>query len=719
MATSVGKAIRYDKQHSGCGERKRRNGNNSGFVLASGNIDILPYLQPSLVISLTKNNDYQLFINPHNIKKRMPIVKAKIDPRKLQFKKCDEIGRLSKQIISTNGLKKKGTRKLDVKCVNRRKCQVIYDKHVQEASRAFDIAYKINRINNTPHITLRSDTVFINKESLPKDFNIGIFIGPSGSGKTTSVMTMYGVPINKQVKWDKDRPVFSHFGNSKNYGDCLERFKAVGLAEKLGLSKFSDLSKGEQERAVIARCLGDGIIVDEFTSFCDRKTAKIVAKGVSEYIYKHGIKNVILIGCHYDIVGEDRLHPTFMVDMKSKTIVQFKPYSNKNKSNQSSNSDDQYSWSSNDNSNSNSNSNYNKNKSKDSGDNSNDGEGKESDDGVSLIDPNIDLEDLFVIPKIIIEMKRAHYKDWHPLFSVHHYKNKTISASARCFTGWASFHLDRKTKIENIKISKECQHLAVFTGILNQVGKKLADKSLDFQKREHRTVVLPDFQGLGMASRFCDGIGELLSIEGLRLQSKTAHPRYGKYRDRSLLWRPTGANHKKGQVNAWFSEDDDDPKENKSNSNSNSNSNNSSKHGSESPLPAKNTLDKLFYSHVYVMRNERNKKQWNIVKSRLIIKGMRYPYQYITHSTSDDNDEDDEDEDDDDNENANDNGNSNEKENANVNNDDDNDDDINIDNDNNENGVEEGEEGEEEEDDDLMMEAKKQNTRNNTLTQFW
>ena len=62
--------------------------------------------------------------------------------------------------------------------------------------------------------------------------------------------------------------------------------------------------------------------------------------------------------------------------------------------------------------------------------------------------------------------------------------------------------------------------------------------------REHRTVVLPDYQGLGIGVRISDAIAQIHLDEGRRFYSKTAHPRMGRYRDASNKWRPTKHNHR-------------------------------------------------------------------------------------------------------------------------------------------------------------------------------
>jgi hypothetical protein len=62
--------------------------------------------------------------------------------------------------------------------------------------------------------------------------------------------------------------------------------------------------------------------------------------------------------------------------------------------------------------------------------------------------------------------------------------------------------------------------------------------------RGHRTVVLPDFQGMGIGVRFSDAIGQIHIDQGHRYFSRTSHPRMIYYRENSPLWKPT-SKHKK------------------------------------------------------------------------------------------------------------------------------------------------------------------------------
>lgn len=64
-------------------------------------------------------------------------------------------------------------------------------------------------------------------------------------------------------------------------------------------------------------------------------------------------------------------------------------------------------------------------------------------------------------------------------------------------------------------------------------------KGLKNAWRGHRTVILPDFQGLGLGSRLSNAVAQMHLERGKRYFSKTAHPKLGEYRNKSPLWKAT------------------------------------------------------------------------------------------------------------------------------------------------------------------------------------
>lgn len=122
---------------------------------------------------------------------------------------------------------------------------------------------------------------------------------------------------------------------------------------------------------------------------------------------------------------------------------------------------------------------------------------------------------------INIEVVPCGIESW-PMFSHHHYLDGNINKSSRC---WVAYW-------DGVPVG--------FTSVI-------AFPNGHFKNgwREHRTVVLPDYQGLGIGVRISDAVAEITINSGGRLFSKTAHPRMGEYREHSAKWKPTTKNKQK------------------------------------------------------------------------------------------------------------------------------------------------------------------------------
>lgn len=128
-------------------------------------------------------------------------------------------------------------------------------------------------------------------------------------------------------------------------------------------------------------------------------------------------------------------------------------------------------------------------------------------------------------PKISIQIYAAKNGCWE-MFKKHHYLTNDLSQSARCF-------------------------IAVWNEIVVGFSASLPLPSGTVQNawREHRTVLLPDYQGLGIGVRISDAIATIHLEEGKRYYSKTSHPRMGAYRNQSKLWRKTLSSNKPAAKN--------------------------------------------------------------------------------------------------------------------------------------------------------------------------
>jgi GNAT superfamily N-acetyltransferase len=116
-------------------------------------------------------------------------------------------------------------------------------------------------------------------------------------------------------------------------------------------------------------------------------------------------------------------------------------------------------------------------------------------------------------PNIELDIVRVDGGKVWPLFKPHHYLNGHLHHGAYCFL--ATVH----------------NRPAAF----GSVGSFPHPISPGWQ--EHRFVVLPDFQGVGIGSRLSEYLGSLFAATGRPYRGVTSHPAYIQHRRRSPLWR--------------------------------------------------------------------------------------------------------------------------------------------------------------------------------------
>jgi ABC-type ATPase involved in cell division/GNAT superfamily N-acetyltransferase len=115
-------------------------------------------------------------------------------------------------------------------------------------------------------------------------------------------------------------------------------------------------------------------------------------------------------------------------------------------------------------------------------------------------------------PAIELVVSRCKTEAWQ-LFRHHHYLSHALNPSAVCFL--ASWR-DRP---------------AAFSAWLPFVGKGT------LTRREHRTVTLPDYQGVGIGFALSSFVASLWKALGYRATSTTTHPAFIAARRRSAQWR--------------------------------------------------------------------------------------------------------------------------------------------------------------------------------------
>jgi len=115
-------------------------------------------------------------------------------------------------------------------------------------------------------------------------------------------------------------------------------------------------------------------------------------------------------------------------------------------------------------------------------------------------------------PAVALDLVRVAPSAW-PLFAPHHYLSHSLARSAVCFL--ASWN----------------EQPVAFSAWLPFVG--AGPKT----RREHRTVTLPDYQGIGIGNALSDFVASLWAGLGYRAISTTTHPAMIRARLRSPNWQ--------------------------------------------------------------------------------------------------------------------------------------------------------------------------------------
>jgi ABC-type uncharacterized transport system YnjBCD ATPase subunit len=134
---------------------------------------------------------------------------------------------------------------------------------------------------------------------------------------------------------------------------------------------------------------------------------------------------------------------------------------------------------------------------------------------IDMADCSFTWRSLWRRPEIKLQIHSANTGAWQ-LFKGNHYLSADINKSARCFVStW-----------NNIPVA--------FTSYIHFPHPKVKNA-----KREHRTVVLPDYQGVGIGNIISEWMAKKIRSEGYRFYSTTSHPSLIWHRKKSPLWRCT------------------------------------------------------------------------------------------------------------------------------------------------------------------------------------
>lgn len=120
-------------------------------------------------------------------------------------------------------------------------------------------------------------------------------------------------------------------------------------------------------------------------------------------------------------------------------------------------------------------------------------------------------------PKIELHIKRVDSDAW-AIFRKHHYLDTSLNKAAQCFIAFW----------RGVPVA-----FASFLHFPHPSSAKI--------KREHRTVTLPDFQGVGIGNALSDYIASVCTASGFRFLSITSHPAMMRSRAKSRNWKMIAA----------------------------------------------------------------------------------------------------------------------------------------------------------------------------------
>lgn len=120
---------------------------------------------------------------------------------------------------------------------------------------------------------------------------------------------------------------------------------------------------------------------------------------------------------------------------------------------------------------------------------------------------------LYQRPKIELTIKRVYSDAWQ-IFRKHHYLDTNLNQSAVCFCAFWN----------DVPVA--------FTAVLH-----FPHPTRKNTKREHRTVCLPDYQGVGIGNAMSAYVGSLCKGQGWSFVSVTSHPGMIQSRIKSKNWR--------------------------------------------------------------------------------------------------------------------------------------------------------------------------------------
>jgi len=378
-----------------------------------------------------------------------------------------------------------------------------------------------------------------------EDWTIGAIVGPSGSGKTTLARAAYGDALYEPKEWSADAAIIDGLGNA-SLKTIARVLTAVGLGSvPTWLKPYRVLSTGERFRADLARAVleaGDWgleagefrpalqyrpsitpsspkplapspslLVIDEFTSTLDRTVANTMSAALSRLLRnpQSEIPNpkLIVLTCHRDILPW--LQPDWTLDLGRFRLPDGTLHG--------------------------------------AATSLGDARSRSASETYSLTRGRLRR------PTLRLAVRRVPQKLW-TRFARHHYLAGGLAASATCY---AAFWDNKALTSGQGEASHDADHYSRLPAPdyprspTPTTGRGFEDTPVAFcavvaalgwkrSKRITRLVTLPEFQGLGIASRLAEAVATHESAKGNRVTITASHPAILAHCSRSRSWKYLG-----------------------------------------------------------------------------------------------------------------------------------------------------------------------------------
>ncbi len=312
--------------------------------------------------------------------------------------------------------------------------------------------------------------------NLPDHWHVGVIVGPSGSGKSTIARELFGQDLAADFPWPAGRSILDGFPAALTIRQITGLLGSVGFSSPPAwVRPFACLSNGQQFRVNLARTLADAIVDGRM------KVVDEYSSVVDRTVARIGSAAVA------KTVRQQKLQ--FVAVTCHYDVIDWL----------------QPDWI------------YEPGGKLEIGpgtDATPDREGLRPPDREGLRPPGHEGLRRPGRPAIAMEIIRTTPAAWHR-FEPHHYLSGTLHKASACY---AAIVEDQP---------------AAFTAVLP------FPHPTHSGYREHRTVCLPDFQGVGIGNAMSEFVASIYTATGKPYTSTTSHPAMIGHRARSPLWRMT------------------------------------------------------------------------------------------------------------------------------------------------------------------------------------